>query len=135
MRHDADMTDDLQAAVTGFQQAIEQRDRSAAEDVVDEDYALVLVHPSQTTVPRVQWLDMLADYRVHTYHVEEALLDVDGDIAVALQRVQMSATVLGQDRSGSFVLTDVWRRRPEGWKVWRRHSTPLAAGDMPTPRP
>jgi hypothetical protein len=29
------------------------------------------------------------------------------------------------------VLDDVWRRRADGWRVWRRHSTPLAAGRMP----
>ena len=114
-----------------FQECIEQRDRQMAEGVLDEGYALVLVHPSQATVPRARWLDVLADYRIHSYQVDESVLDLDGDVAVALQRVQMAATVLGEDRSGGFVISDVWRRRPEGWKVWRRHSTPLAAGDMP----
>jgi hypothetical protein len=131
MRHHADMTDDLQMAMARFQECIERRDRPTAEGVLDEGYALVLVHPSPATVPRARWLDVLADYRVHSYQVDESVLDLDGDVAVALQRVQMAATVLGEDRSGGFVITDVWRRRPEGWKVWRRHSTPLAAGDMP----
>jgi hypothetical protein len=43
----------------------------------------------------------------------------------------MSATVLGEDRSGTFIITDVWRHRSDGWRVWRRHSTPMFAGDMP----
>ena len=43
----------------------------------------------------------------------------------------MIATVLGQDRSGVFVMSDIWRHGPDGWRVWRRHSTPFAAGRMP----
>jgi len=68
---------------------------------------------------------------VHDYAVEERTVDVDDDTAAVLQRVRMVATVLGQDRSGSFVISDVWRRTPAGWRVWRRHSTPASAGQMP----
>jgi ketosteroid isomerase-like protein len=125
------MTDDLQAAMTRFQECIEQRDRPVAEEVLDEDYVLVLVHPSPAMMPRARWLDVLPDYQVHSYQVDESVIDVDGDVAVALQRVRMAATVLGEDRSGGFVITDIWRRRLQGWKLWRRHSTPLSAGDMP----
>lgn len=82
-------------------------------------------------VPRDQWLAMLPDYVVHSYRVEEQVADVDEDCATILLRVRMQATVMGQDRSGTFVLTDVWRRRADGWRIWRRHSTPLAAGVMP----
>lgn len=55
----------------------------------------------------------------------------DGDYAAVLHRDRMRATVLGEDRSGVFVLSDVWRRRDERWRLWRRHSTPLGAGAMP----
>jgi hypothetical protein len=43
----------------------------------------------------------------------------------------MHATVLGEDRSGTLVISDVWRRTAEGWRVWKRHSTPFEAGRMP----
>lgn len=125
------MTDDLHQAMAAFQVCIERRDRPTAEAVLDEEFALVLVHPSTVTISRDRWLDMLPDYRVHSYQVEEVVLDVAGDLAVVLQRARMSATVLGEDRSGSFVITDVWRRRSGAWRLWRRHSTPLTAGDMP----
>lgn len=132
MRHPHGMIDDeLQKAMAALQECIERRDRPAAERVLDEEYALVLVHPAPVTMPRERWLDMLPEYRVHSYHVEEAVVDADGDVAVVLQRVHMTATVIDADRSGTFVITDVWRRRQDVWKLWRRHSTPLMAGDMP----
>jgi ketosteroid isomerase-like protein len=123
--------DELMERMEAFQRCIQERDPAAAERVLDEDYALVLVQPSPATMPRHRWLEVLPDYVIHDYEVEERTIDIDGDCAAVLQRVRMNATVLGDDRSGSFVITDIWRRRADAWRVWRRHSTPLEAGPMP----
>jgi hypothetical protein len=86
---------------------------------------------------------MLPDYVVHRYEVQERIVDMhpDGTIAAVLHRAQMDATVLGEDRSGLFVVSDLWRRDASAgagggadgrdWRLWRRHSTPLSAGRMP----
>ncbi|HEY3546705.1 MAG TPA: hypothetical protein VGK17_11540, partial [Propionicimonas sp.] len=58
-------------------------------------------------------------------------VEVLGSSAAVLQRVEMTATVLGDDRSGRFVISDHWLHGDAGWRVWRRHSTPLDAGRMP----
>ena len=123
--------DDLAAAMRRFDDAVQQRDRAAADEVLDDDYALVLVHPAAALMPRARWLQLLPDYVVHSYTIEQQHIDRDDDVATVLSRVHMRATVLGEDRSGLFVLTDVWRRREGGWRVWRRHSSPLTAGEMP----
>jgi ketosteroid isomerase-like protein len=125
------MPDDLIRCIQEFQQCIEGRDRKAAEQILDEEYALVLVQPGPATMPRERWLDVLEHYVVHSYEVHEQLVHLDGDCAAVLQRVRMDATVLGEDRSGVFVISDVWRRRGGTWRLWRRHSTPLSAGALP----
>ena len=126
------MTDDrLLTQISNFERCIRERDGRLAKRVLDPDYALVLVNPSPAVVPRSSWLEMLPDYVVHSWEVQEQNLDVDGECAAMLQRVLMQATVLGQDRSGLFVISDVWRLRDDEWRVWRRHSTPLSAGPMP----
>ena len=122
---------DLRSAMRRFQDCIEQRDRALADAVLDEDFALVLVQPAQVVMPRERWLAVLEDYVVHSLTVKDAVVDVEVDIAVVLHRDEMSATVLGEDRSGTFIISDIWRLRDDGWKIWRRHSTPLAAGHMP----
>ena len=71
------------------------------------------------------------DYIVHDHAVEDESADVDVDLALILHRDRMRAIVLGEDRSGTFIITDVWRRGNDGWNVWRRHSTPLGAGRLP----
>jgi ketosteroid isomerase-like protein len=131
IRQPVAVDDDLDRRMEQFQVSIESRDLDLARDVLDDDYALVLVHPAQATMPRSRWLEVLTDYVVHDYEVQDQSVDVDGDCAAVLHRVRMSATVLGEDRSGMFVISDVWRRRSGSWRVWRRHSTPLAAGAMP----
>jgi len=78
-----------------------------------------------------RWLDVLDDFVVHDYAVEDEAAGVDDDLAVVLHRDRMRATVLGEDRSGTFITNDVWRHGDDGWRVWRRHPTPLAAGRLP----
>ena len=121
----------LQDARGRFQRAIETRDKAMADGVLHADYALVLMLPAKAVIPRPRWLDVLPDYVVHDYAVEDEAADVDDDLAVVLHRDRMQATVLGEDRSGTFIITDVWRKGNDGWRVWRRHSTRLAAGRLP----
>lgn len=115
----------------GWQRSIEQRDVETARGYLADDYALELVQPNRAVFPRDEWLETLREYVVLAYLVEEQIVDVDGDAGVVLHRARMQATVFGVDRSGTFVISDVWRRRDGVWRVWRRHSTPLAAGTMP----
>lgn len=123
--------DTLTEAMARFQRCIEARDQSAVEDVLDPEFALVLVQPARAVMPRDRWLEVLRDYVVHSFQVTDEVVDVDGDLAVALHRDHMIATVLGEPRNGTFIITDVWRRRDGRWTIWRRHSTPTEAGAMP----
>jgi hypothetical protein len=80
-------------------------------------------------------LATLEDYVVHEYEVLARIVDAREAVACILQRVRMGATVFGEDRSGVFVISDVWLREAGGtWQVWRRHSTPLSAGEVPSAR-
>lgn len=115
-----------------WQKAIEDRDVEAAANCMADDYALQLVQPARALIGRAQWLAALPDYVVSSYQVEHQIVDIDGDLAVVLHRARMQATVAGVDRSGIFVITDVWRRVGGAWKVWRRHSTPMTSGPMPS---
>ena len=106
----------------------EQRvDRPGQLQLQAGDFALELVQPVRNVMDREVWLEMLPDYVVHEWDVEEQILDLDDDRAAVLRRVRMSATVMGEDRSGVFVMSDLWRREDGVWRVWRRHSTPLMA--------
>jgi hypothetical protein len=121
----------LLARAAEWDRAILERDREVAAGILADDYALVLVHPTPATMPRERWLEVLPEYVVHAWEVEEQAVDINECVGTVLQRVRMEATVLGEDRSGLFVITDVWLFADGEWRVWRRHSSPLDAGPMP----
>lgn len=114
-----------------FDRCVHERDALLAEAVLDPDYALIPTNPALQIVPRPAWLAMLPDYVVHSWEVDDARLDISGALAASVQRVHMRATVLGVDRSGLFIISDVWRRPGDEWFVWRRHSTAISAGEIP----
>ncbi len=118
--------------MTQFQRAIETRDAVAAADVLHRGYSLCLVIPSSVVIPRDVWLATLPDYVVHEWSVEELQVEDLGDVAAVLQRGFQRATVQGRSRDGVFVVSDVWLREGGVWRIWRRHSTPLTAGELPT---
>ncbi|MEO7722374.1 MAG: nuclear transport factor 2 family protein [Pseudolysinimonas sp.] len=125
------MTNDgLLAQMAAYEQCVLDRDRQLAESVLHPDYALVTTNPALMVTPRTSWLALLPDYIVHSWAVEEHLLDVRGGTAVAFQRIDMKATVLGTDRSGLFLISDVWLLEDD-WRVWRRHSTAITAAALP----
>ena len=122
---------ELATQISNFERCVLQRDVELALTVLHVDYALVLVQPALAVMARSRWLEVLPDYVIEAYDVQEQHLDVLGDCATLLQRIEMTATVLGQDRNGVVVTSDVWLRGDDGWRVWRRHSTPLSGGRMP----
>ena len=123
--------DDIVAREDAWQRAIEARDRDAAADILAHDYALVVTHPEPVVMPRAEWLRLLPDYHVSAFEVEHRSVEIRDDVAVVTQRVNMTAVVAGADRSGLFVLVDIWVYDAGTWRVWRRSSTPLSAGALP----
>ncbi len=122
---------DILERADAWQRAIEERDPAAAGEILATDYALVVTHPEVAVFPRDAWLGLLPDYDVRAYEIHHRNVEIRNDVAVVVQRVTMTATVSGADRSGLFVLVDVWIQESGAWLVWRRHSTPLSAGPLP----
>jgi Domain of unknown function (DUF4440) len=123
--------DDLAGRSDDFDRVVLSRDRELAAEVLADDYALVLLHPAPAVVPRSAWIEMLPDYVVDDWEMQERKIEVRDDLGLVFQRVNMDATVLGEDRSGLFILSDVWVPVDDVWRIWRRQSTPLSAGRMP----
>lgn len=124
---------DPRDADAAWTSALLARDAGAAAGLLHDDYALVLVHPAPARVERADWLRTLPGYVISSWDVRGSAWDIHGDMAVHLQLVDQTAVVHGTDRSGLFAVSDTWLRGGDGtWKVWRRHSTPMSAGVMPS---
>ena len=125
------MHEDVHAAMEAFELAVRTRDRELAETVLDDEFELVLAHPSVAAMPRERWLAVLQDYVISRWDAGPVQEREYGDTVIAHFVVRQEAIVLGADRSGLFVITDVWHSGPAGWRVWKRFSAPMSAGDMP----
>lgn len=123
---------ELRRRAIAWESCILRRDTSGAQAFTTDDFTVVILQPVRAIVPRAQWLRTIAGYQIRDYQTEDEVVEVDGDLGIVMQRIRQLATVLGQDRSGVFIHTDLWRRRKGEWRVWRRHSTPLTAGPYPT---
>ena len=123
--------DEILSRADAWQRAIEARDPAAAAKYLADDYALVVTNPEQAVMPREEWLRLLPDYDVRSYDIQHREVSVRAGVGIVVQRVTMTAVVAGADRSGTFVLVDLWSEDEGEWRVWRRHSTPLTAGAVP----
>lgn len=106
--------------------AIQKHDAAAAAGFLTESYVLAFGIEGQKvlTVPRARWLETLDKvYRVHSWHIDDLHITFIGETAVVLMLLTQSATVAGADRSGQFVITDIWVKEGGQWKVTQRISS------------
>ena len=74
-------------------------------------------------MPKQAWLTLLKDYVTESFTIDDIKVNVYGNTAIAMLMFTQKATVRGQDRSGQFVLTDIWHKENKGWLIAERHST------------
>jgi hypothetical protein len=111
-------------AIGALERAVLERDSTLAASVLDPGFSALQVEPEPSVVDRTDWLSALREDRVNTYEVLERFIHEDGDAAAVLQQVRLAASAGAQDRPGLEVVSDVWRLRADGWRLWRRHRTP-----------
>src|SRR5688572_16602601 len=105
--------------------AIQQQDAAQMPQFLADSYFLAIGSqglPLQF-MPRAKWLETLPAYKSETFAIDHIHVDVYGSTAIVFMLFTQKATVHGQDRSGQFVLADIWVRQHEGWHVAERHSS------------
>jgi len=124
----AAVTDDATAVLEAERQwaaAIQRRDAAAMPQFLADGYFLAIAVQGQplVIVPREAWLGTLEVYVTHSVSLDDPHVHVYGDTAVVVMLYTQQATVAGKDRSGQFLITDIWLRTPRGWRVAERHSS------------
>lgn len=106
---------------------IQRRDRAKMKDFLSDGYFLAIAidgRPLQI-VPRTNWLENLQFYKIQSYSIDDIKVHVYGDTAVVMMLYTQKATVgrNSMDRSAQFLITDIWVKQKEGWRVAERHSS------------
>lgn len=108
-----------------WMQAWVQQDRSALEDSLAPDFALIVSAMPNERFERARWLATCDIYRCSSFAYRGVQVrELGPGLAVMSAIAEQQASLGGADRSGAFFLTDVWRREPDGqWRVCARYSS------------
>lgn len=111
--------------------AISDNDLETLEHIVGQEYTLAAnnLPGGRARLSRQEWMATVPAYEVHSYEIADVVVHDYEDAAVVLADLKLRATVRGENRSGSFAVTDVWVKRDGRWQVVARSSifTPQAS--------
>ena len=111
---------ELVALEHAWMEAVQRKDLVALDRIVAPEYSYTA--SGQGRWPRQRWMETVTVYDIHRF----SFMDVDvrdyGEFAVVLARYRQEASVAGTQRSGEFLITDVWVQRDERWQVVARSS-------------
>lgn len=108
--------------------AIRRRDVTVMDRFLAATFRVVIGIEGQplSITPRDQWLETLKVYLLDFQAIDDMSISMYGDVAVVvLAYRQIGGTPGNRDISGNFLLTDIWVKTPEGWRVTERHSSRL----------
>ena len=116
----------IRSAERKWNEAILRRDASAMDGFLADSYFLAIGIKGQPllVVPRPQWLRTLKVYRLESQSIDDMQVHVYGDMAVVVMTYRQVGSAPGaRDISGNFLLTDIWIKTNNGWRVAERHSS------------
>ena len=105
--------------------AFQRKDIPELQSMMADGYSLVIAvedMPLQV-VPRDAWLESLRSYEIQEASVERIYVRIYDCVAVAVMLWRQTASLHGQDRSAVFMLTDIWTRIGNEWRLAERHSS------------
>jgi ketosteroid isomerase-like protein len=111
--------------------AFQSRDVSRLRDLTTDDYFAMIGVGGRSfqRTDKTRWLEVVPLYETARGSIDDMAVQVLGDVAIVHSLYTQEASIRGQDRSGQFVLTDLWVRRDGQWKMAQRLSSrPEPAG-------
>jgi ketosteroid isomerase-like protein len=126
--------DDVTAANAEFYAAIESGEVSRIDALWDDSDDVACVHPGWPPVrgrSRVlrSWAVIMANTAYIQFFPTGVDVAVTGDVAVvACEHSLLAGSTDAEGELGEtarVVATNVYRRRPQGWRLWAHHASPV----------
>ena len=103
-----------------WMEAIQRNDLEALDGILGEEY--IYTASGQGRHSREDWMNTLKMYDIHQFDFLSIEIHDYGDMVVAFPHYHQEASVNGSQRSGDFLITDVWVKRDGRWQVVARSS-------------
>ena len=114
-------TDELKELSVAWMKAWKDNDMAFLENILAPDFRLLT--SELWIMPKEQWLANVPKYTCEEFQYRQQEVREYGDTAIIQSLTSQKANFNGQDRSGDFLITDVWVKNTDGWKVVHRHTS------------
>ena len=109
-----------------FQAAVAERDLDVLEELLAAEFTLTTGRAAAPVRTRADYLRITVEtYVIEGWAFEELDVVPLGEAAVVRARYRQRGSMAGADRTGTFLLTDVWAIRDGGPQLVTRHSSAL----------
>lgn len=123
-----EMEKSLLAVEQKWMEAVKLRDASTLSQIISDDFTLISPRLVIANGGREKYFaHALRDLNLSSYDFSEPTVRLYGRTAVVSGHLKQSATVAGEDWSGTYLVTDVWVSRDGVWQVVSRHASLQAA--------
>jgi ketosteroid isomerase-like protein len=114
-------TEELIKLSYDWMQAWKDNDMDFLEDILAPDFRLLT--SELWVMPREKWLASVPVYTCHSFEYKQQEVRDYGNAAIVQSNYSQTATLNGEDRSGDFLITDIWVKQNGNWRVAHRHTS------------
>jgi ketosteroid isomerase-like protein len=118
------MIREITTAVHTLHRAMIAQDFEALDAILADD--VVYVHSTAVAETKDGYLAGIRNglYEYDSIESDEVIVGFCGDVAIQTGESRMSVGARDQPKASiNLLVTSVWRREPQGWRLWRRHAT------------
>jgi len=107
-------------------ESLKMGDADSLSLIVSSDFTFANPRLAMRVGDRSKFLGYaLRDLKLASYEFDKPTVRIFGRTAIVTGVLKQSATVAGEDWSGTYLVTDVWISRDGIWRVVSRHESPL----------
>ena len=119
------MSEELQAVEERWAEIVRERDVSAAESFLADDFVLQSAGGVSPNALKSDWIETLSQIETRSIVASDVEARAYGDVAVVRLRLAWEAELAGRDLTGDYAIVDVFTRASDGWQPRWRISTRL----------
>jgi ketosteroid isomerase-like protein len=106
-----------------WMKAVAVHDQDALKRFMADEFTLTSAYSSGDLVTKDQFIKNVQSVNQKEISFHDASVKIYGDVAVLKARITDNYIMNGEDRSGDYLITDVWVKRDGQWQVVTRHSS------------
>ena len=123
MAQDEKTKKELEQLSWDWMNAWKAKDMVVLEKMLAPEYRLLaLINGELVSINREKWLKTVPMYIPKGFRYYDFDIRLYGNTAIVQSMFDQEATLQGQDRSGTFQITDIWVKNKNDWQVVHRHT-------------